>query len=189
VLATFASHAKAAGLNIIAVAPTHKAAAALRASGFNKCDTIKGFLFKMYNAKVDLPLGSIIVIDEAAMVSNADYLEIFWLAANRGRKVADCFFKGDAQGALEILEQHDRLKNFDNKDFATEGLLRDWEKSRCKLKNRLILTVKNADVDLLNHYGRVLLKANGIISGKEYFSGIIIFMLVTGSFLPKILLS
>ncbi|MDP5020671.1 MAG: MobA/MobL family protein, partial [Rickettsiaceae bacterium] len=61
VLGKLASIADYSQINVIALAPTHKAARELAAVGYNKSDTIKGFLFKLYNSKLDLPKGSLVV--------------------------------------------------------------------------------------------------------------------------------
>ena len=44
--------------------------------GYERCDTIKGFLFKLYNDRVDLAKNSLIVVDEAGMVINWDNASI-----------------------------------------------------------------------------------------------------------------
>ena len=68
-------------LNIIALAPTHKAKNELSNVGFKNTDTVKGFLFKLYNDRIELKNGSLILIDEAGMPSNSDYSEILRVAA------------------------------------------------------------------------------------------------------------
>jgi len=68
-------------LNIIALAPTHKAKNELSNVGFKNTDTVKGFLFKLYNDRIELKNNSLILIDEAGMPSNSDYSEILRVAA------------------------------------------------------------------------------------------------------------
>jgi Ti-type conjugative transfer relaxase TraA len=68
-------------LNIIALAPTHKAKNELASVGFKNTDTVKGFLFKLYNDRIELKNNSLILIDEADMPSNSDYSEILRVAA------------------------------------------------------------------------------------------------------------
>lgn len=68
------------GQNIIGLAPTHKAASELKSKGYQQCHTVKGFLFKLYNGKADLARNSLLVVDEAGMVGNSDYLELLKVA-------------------------------------------------------------------------------------------------------------
>ncbi|WP_410521380.1 AAA family ATPase [Candidatus Tisiphia endosymbiont of Parasteatoda lunata] len=68
------------GQNIIGLSPTHKAVSELKSKGYQQCYTVKGFLFKLYNGKITLPNNSLLVVDEAGMVSNSDYLELFKIA-------------------------------------------------------------------------------------------------------------
>jgi ATP-dependent exoDNAse (exonuclease V) alpha subunit len=69
------------------LAPTHKAKLELAKVGYERCDTIKGFLFKLYNDRVDLAKNSLIVVDEAGMVGNDDYSELLRVAAARSCNV------------------------------------------------------------------------------------------------------
>ena len=62
--------------NIIALAPTHKAVEALKTQGYNP-STIKSFLFKYKNGKIDVPQSSLFVVDEAGMIGTETYLELF----------------------------------------------------------------------------------------------------------------
>lgn len=83
VLGKFASIASVYGdAKIIGLAPTHKARTGLDAIGYQDTDTIKGFLFKLYNGRRDVSRLSTIVVDEAAMVGNDDYNELLRVAAS-----------------------------------------------------------------------------------------------------------
>ena len=73
------------GINVIGLAPTHKAVLELQANGFKTSDTLKGFLFKLYNGQTLLPHSSLIILDEAGMVDTESYLELFKIA-----KAKDC---------------------------------------------------------------------------------------------------
>lgn len=75
--------AEYAGVNVIGVAPTHKAKLELASDGFKSTDTIKGMLFKLANGRFSLPKHSLIVVDEAGMVGNDDYRELLRVAATR----------------------------------------------------------------------------------------------------------
>ncbi|GFT77519.1 conjugal transfer relaxase TraA [Nephila pilipes] len=55
---------------------THKAVSELKSKEHQECDTVRGFLFKVYNGRVKLSPGSVLVVDEAGMVGNSDYLEL-----------------------------------------------------------------------------------------------------------------
>lgn len=70
-------------INVVGVAPTHKAKQELARDGYRNVDTIKGMLFKLYNDKFHLPKNSILVVDEAGMVGNDDYMELQRVAAAR----------------------------------------------------------------------------------------------------------
>lgn len=83
VLGVVAKVAKGASVETIGLAPTHKAKLELQSSGYDKCDTVKGFLFKLHNNRVELPKNSLIVVDEAAMVGNSDYSELMRVAADK----------------------------------------------------------------------------------------------------------
>jgi Ti-type conjugative transfer relaxase TraA len=211
VLGKLASIANYSQINVIALAPTHKAARELAAVGYNKSDTIKGFLFKLYNSKLDLPKNSLIVIDEAGMVGNDDYSEVLRVAAARScnvilsgderqlssigrggmfevfadkfgsyemndirrqesqwsKDIALAFSEGNIRCGIDILKSNNRLNNADTKIDSMESLLNSWNSSSEAVENRLIIAVKNIDVDALNAGARELLKAKNILSGEE----------------------
>ena len=83
VLCQLALIAKASNINVIGLAPTHKAKEALSSSGYAHTDTIKGMLFKLHNARFSLPKNSLLVVDEAGMIGNDDYQELLRVAATR----------------------------------------------------------------------------------------------------------
>ena len=83
VLGQVALIARASNINVIGLTPTHKAKEALRASGFERTDTIKGMLFKLANGRFSLPKNSLLVVDEAGMIGNDDYQELLRVAATR----------------------------------------------------------------------------------------------------------
>ncbi len=71
------------GINVIGLAPTHKARGELAKVGYEQNDTVKGMLFKLANGRFNLPKASLIVVDEAGMVGNDDYQELLRVAATR----------------------------------------------------------------------------------------------------------
>lgn len=200
------------GQHVIGLAPTHKAASELKSKGYRKCHTVKGFLFKLYNGKADLPRNSLLVVDEAGMVGNSDYLELLKVARSnncnlilagderqltaveRGgmfavlaskfgsyelssirrqskawaREMASCFARSDITGGLRLLAQHDGLKIDHTLEESMARLINDWSNSKFALNERLIITMRNAEVDSINQGIRELLKARGLLTGKEY---------------------
>ena len=83
VLKELATIASSSSINVIGLAPTHKAKIALASDGFENIDTIKGMLFKLLNGRFNLPKNSLIVVDEAGMVGNDDMRELLRVAATR----------------------------------------------------------------------------------------------------------
>jgi hypothetical protein len=77
------SIASNAGINVIGLAPTHRAKLELGSKGFKSVDTIKGMLFKLANGRFDLPKNSLLVVDEAGMIGNDDMSELLRVAATR----------------------------------------------------------------------------------------------------------
>ena len=74
---------RSVGVNVIGLAPTHKAKLELAKVGYEQNDTVKGMLFKLANGRFNLPKASLIVVDEAGMVGNDDYQELLRVAATR----------------------------------------------------------------------------------------------------------
>ncbi len=153
-----------------------------------------------------------LVVDEAGMVSNSDYLELFKIARSsncnlilagdekqltsieRGgmfeifastfgsyvlsdirrqsqewaREMALCFAKSDIAAGIVLLERHNGLKIDHTLEESMERLIDDWNSSRFTLQERLIITVGNQEVDSINQGIRELLKASGLLTGKEY---------------------
>ena len=71
------------GVNVIGLAPTHKAKLGLAECGYGRVDTVKGMLFKLANGRFYLPKHSLLVLDEAGMIGNDDYKELLRVAATR----------------------------------------------------------------------------------------------------------
>ena len=212
VLGKLASISNASGIEVIGLAPTHKAKCALEEVGYKNSYTVKGFLFKLYNNRITLAKNSLIVVDEAAMVGNDDYGELLRVAASRncnvilsgderqlssinrggmftifakdlgcyelsdirrqkvawGKEVASAFARGDNKVGLEVLLGQKRLLSSANKIAAIEALLNKWHGSCERLDDKLIIAVKNSDVDIINAGARALLKSAGVLKGTEY---------------------
>ncbi len=212
VLGKVAAIAASCKIEVMGLAPTHKAKLELAKVGYERCDTIKGFLFKLYNDRVDLAKNSLILVDEAGMVGNDDYSELLRVAAARGcnvilagderqlssiqrggmfsayanrfgyfelneirrqevqwgKEVALAFSVGSVREGINVLISNDRLVRRDTKIDSMESLLTDWNNSIETLEYRLIIAVKNSDVDIINKGARELLKDKGVLSGLEY---------------------
>ncbi|HJD59011.1 MAG TPA: AAA family ATPase, partial [Rickettsia endosymbiont of Ceroptres masudai] len=197
------------GQNIIGLAPTHKAASELKSKGYLQCYTV---IFKLYNGKAELPSNTTLVVDEAGMVGNSDYLELLKVARSnncnlilagdekqltsveRGgmfavlaskfgsyelsdirrqnkawaRDMAACFAKSDITGGLHLLKQHNCLKVDHTLEESMVRLIDDWSNSKFAINERLIITIRNTEVDSINQGIRELLKAKGLLTGKEY---------------------
>ena len=87
VLGKVAAISQASDIEVIGLAPTHKAKCALEEVGYKNSYTVKGFLFKLYNNRITLATNSLIVVDEAAMVGNDDYGELLRVAASHSCNV------------------------------------------------------------------------------------------------------
>ena len=216
VLGQVATIAKSCGVNVIGLAPTHKAREELaRRPDFDQNNTVKGMLFKLRHGRFELPKYSLLVVDEAGMIGNEDYHELMRVAATRkcnvilagderqqtsvqrggmyevfasrygsttlldiqrqksdwGRDVAMAFSRGEVTTGVGILQAQNRLLVAKNANESMQSLLADWSKSDEKIVNRLIIAVKNKDVDALNHGARQYLKVEGVLSGEEIAVG------------------
>ena len=89
-----------------------------------------------------------------------------------GKSVAMAFSNGEARTGIGILQQHNRIISSNDKISNMEALLLDWHKSKQSLENKLIIAVKNKDVDILNLGARQYLKASGYLQGKEIAIGV-----------------
>ena len=92
---------KQSSQNIIALAPTHKAVNELKGGGYNEADTIKGFLFKYKNDRINVKDNSLFIVDEAAMVGTETYLELFKIIE---RTKSELILAGD-DGQLSSIER------------------------------------------------------------------------------------
>ena len=215
VLGRLCSIYKAAGVNIIGIAPTHKARMELAGKGFARTDTIKGMLFKLYNYRFDLPNNSAVVVDEAGMIGNDDFSELLRVCASRkcnlilagderqltsvqrggmfevfaenygysllsdiqrqekawARNVAMAFSNGEVSSGVKILEDQGAIKVAANKADSMQELLKDWNEDGEVLENKLIIAVKNKDVEALNAGAREYLKLAGRLTGEEISVG------------------
>lgn len=216
VLGQVATIAKSCGVNVIGLAPTHKAREELaRKPGFDQNDTVKGMLFKLRHGRFELPKYTLLVVDEAGMIGNEDYHELMRVAATRkcnvilagderqltsvqrggmyevfasrygsttlldiqrqksdwGKSVAMAFSRGEVASGVGILQAQNRILVAKDANESMQSLLSDWSKSAEKIADRLIIAVKNKDVDALNHGARQYLKLDGVLSGEEIAVG------------------
>jgi ATP-dependent exoDNAse (exonuclease V) alpha subunit len=124
------SIASNSGINVIGLAPTHKAKLELRAQGFEQVDTIKGMLFGLAHGRFDLPKHSLLVVDEAGMVGNDDMSELLRVAATRKCNV---ILSGDER-QLASVQRGGMFEVFANK-YGSSSILdikrqeSEWGKS------------------------------------------------------------
>ncbi|WP_371218613.1 AAA family ATPase [Orientia tsutsugamushi] len=85
-----------------------------------------------------------------------------------GREVAMKFAESNILSGITLLRQNNCVK-FDNTlQDSMSKLIYNWSLSKFKLHEKLVITVRNKDVDILNSSIRSLLKANGTLQGPEY---------------------
>lgn len=203
--------ANATGVNVIGLAPTHKARMELAQNGYEQNDVVKGMLFKLNHGRFDLPKNSLLVVDEAGMIGNDDFTELLRVAATRkcnvilsgdekqltsvqrggmfevfadrygstsmlniqrqdsnwGKSVAMAFSNGEVSSGVSILQEQSRITENANQNDSMQTLLNDWNQSKECVVDRLIIAVKNSDVDALNHGARQYLKVSGDLRGEE----------------------
>ncbi|WP_371254221.1 AAA family ATPase [Orientia tsutsugamushi] len=87
---------------------------------------------------------------------------------NWSREAATKFAESNILSGITLLRQNKCVK-FDNTlQDSINKLIYDWSLSKFKLHEKLVITVRNKDVDILNSSIRSLLKANGTLQGTEY---------------------
>ncbi|WP_371218855.1 AAA family ATPase [Orientia tsutsugamushi] len=87
---------------------------------------------------------------------------------NWSREAATKFAESNILSGITLLRQNKCVK-FDNTlQDSINKLIYDWSLSKFKLHEKLVITVRNKDVDILNSSIRSLLKANGTLKGTEY---------------------
>ncbi|WP_410517956.1 AAA family ATPase [Orientia tsutsugamushi] len=87
---------------------------------------------------------------------------------NWSREAATKFAESNILSGITLLRQNKCIK-FDNTLQDSMSKLRyNWSLSKFKLHEKLVITVRNKEVDILNSSIRSLLKANGTLQGTEY---------------------
>ncbi|WP_371220203.1 AAA family ATPase [Orientia tsutsugamushi] len=87
---------------------------------------------------------------------------------NWSREAAMKFAESHILSGITLLRQNNCVK-FDNTLIdSMSKLIYDWSLSKFKPHEKLVITVRNKDVDILNSSIRSLLKANGTLKGTEY---------------------
>ncbi|KJV72324.1 AAA domain protein, partial [Orientia tsutsugamushi str. UT76] len=87
---------------------------------------------------------------------------------NWSREAATKFAESNILSGITLLRQNKCVK-FDNTlQDSMSKLIYDWSLSKFKPHEKLVITVRNKDVDILNSSIRSLLKANGTLKGTEY---------------------
>ncbi|BAG40870.1 putative conjugative transfer protein TraA [Orientia tsutsugamushi str. Ikeda] len=78
------------------------------------------------------------------------------------------FAESNILSGITLLRQNNCVK-FDNTlQDSMSKLVYNWSLSKFNPHEKLVITVRNKDVDILNSSIRSLLKANGTLQGKEY---------------------
>ena len=145
--------------NVIGLAPTHKAVTELKDKGYLECHTVKGFLFKLYNGRINLPRKSLLVVDEAGMVGTSDYLELFKVARKYNCQIT---LAGDERqltsiersGMFEVFA--DRFGSYVLSDIRRQSQIWGQQMAKCFAEGDIIGGVQL----LARHQG---LKFNGIL--------------------------
>ncbi|WP_371220037.1 AAA family ATPase [Orientia tsutsugamushi] len=87
---------------------------------------------------------------------------------NWSREAAMKFAESNILSGITLLRQNNCVR-FDNTlQDSMSKLIYNWSLSKFKPHEKLVITVRNKDVDILNSSIRSLLKANGTLKGKEY---------------------
>ncbi|KJW06454.1 AAA domain protein, partial [Orientia tsutsugamushi str. UT144] len=87
---------------------------------------------------------------------------------NWSREAAMEFAESNILSGITLLRQNNYVR-FDNTlQDSMSKLIYNWSLSKFKPHEKLVITVRNKDVDILNSSIRSLLKANGTLQGKEY---------------------
>ncbi|KJV74097.1 AAA domain protein [Orientia tsutsugamushi str. TA716] len=87
---------------------------------------------------------------------------------NWSRKAAMEFAESNILSGITLLRQNNCVR-FDNTlQDSMSKLIYNWSLSKFKPHEKLVITVRNKDVDILNSSIRSLLKANGTLKGTEY---------------------
>ncbi|KJV72610.1 AAA domain protein [Orientia tsutsugamushi str. TA716] len=87
---------------------------------------------------------------------------------NWSREAAMEFAESNILSGITLLRQNNCVR-FDNTlQDSMSKLIYNWSLSKFKPHEKLVITVRNKDVDILNSSIRSLLKANGTLQGKEY---------------------
>ncbi|BAG40120.1 putative conjugative transfer protein TraA [Orientia tsutsugamushi str. Ikeda] len=87
---------------------------------------------------------------------------------NWSREAATKFAESNILSCITLLRQN-KCVRFDNTlQDSMSKLIYNWSLSKFKPHEKLVITVRNKDVDILNSSIRSLLKANGTLKGTEY---------------------
>jgi len=88
-----------------------------------------------------------------------------------GKEIATSMAKGDVKPAISILTERGNLEFSNDKVSSIQSLLAQWQRSNYETVEKLVITIKNSDVDLVNSGVRQMLKALGELGALEYQVG------------------
>jgi hypothetical protein len=77
--------------------------------------------------------------------------------------------KGNIKSAINMLQDHGKIFSQDSKAEILTQLVNDWIKDKSKIKDKLIITIKNYDVSFINTAIRTALKDIKLLKGQEIF--------------------
>lgn len=144
---------EASGYRVIGLAPTHKVAQDMLEEGFKEATTCHAFLFAQKNQRNTIDARTLLIVDEAAMLSTELQIELFNGARRAGSKV---LLVGDSRqlssiqkgGMFEVLAE--KFGSVEITDVKRQPIL--WQKEVSEFLSRG--EVKEA-VYLLNEHKRI----------------------------------
>jgi Ti-type conjugative transfer relaxase TraA len=115
---------------VIGLAPTHKVVQEMVKSGFKEASTCHAFLFAFKNNREQIDRNTLLVVDEASMLSNTLSIELFNIVRQRGAKLIlvgdDRQLRSIKRGGLFGLLA-ERYASVELKNVMRQTI--DWQKS------------------------------------------------------------
>ena len=136
---------------VIGLAPTHKACRSLHDHGMEHTDTVKGFLFRSQSQPV--ARDTLLLVDEAGMVDNRSYQELFRVAHKHSCHVVLC---GDSR-QLQAVERGGMFSALSQKYGAQslETIHRQQEGWQKEISASMASGEVHKTLDILKDHGRL----------------------------------
>lgn len=83
-----------------------------------------------------------------------------------GREMASCLARHDIKAGIKILEAHKGLRVSESLEVSMNRLIKDYVSSEYALNEKLVISLRNVEVDALNLGIREALKERGVIGGE-----------------------